>query len=290
VTQSTNILTGIIPESNLFFNVTAGPGLSTYNASGVTTNTLGLNWNLAAAGQTFYLVLRYSEPNPNSTALCPSENIRVWQIIPNTATNFLLAIAGSNPDGTIFNNANQCAAPLAGAVVTPGAPSTVEYTYGVNVLFYRVDATGATGPWTPSVMLPSLAGLSQNYAAAEWTSDLTGLGGWVAFTGAAGSTGGNFVSPSDATIADPNTGAPILIMIQIANENYETLADQPIQVGIDGYLPSGLSDIWGPGTWPGNPDPCDEATPFAKTATYTILARPTINPGTGMPAFIQKLP
>ena len=289
VTQDPNILANIIPAANTFFTVNVGAGLSTYNSlvQPGSTNQLGLNWTPAAAGQVFYLVLRYSEVNPNATSGCSAENIRVWQINPNAATNFLLSIAGANPDGSIFNNANQCAAPLMGALVT-GA--TVEYTYGINELLYRVDATGATGPWTPSVRLPNLAGLNQVYAAAEWTADMSGAGGWVAFTGAAGSTGGDFVSPSDATIIDPLVSSPILIRVQVDNQNWETLADQAINIGVDGYLPNGLSDIWGPGVWPGNPDPCDQASVFAKNATYTILARPTVNPGAGMPAFITKLP
>jgi len=296
VTQDVNIINGatIIPAVNTFFTVDVGAGLSTYNSGAGTTNQLGLTWTTAATSSPFpfYLVLRYSEANTNSgePGGCTAENIRVWQISP--INTFLLAITGSTPTGTVFNPANQCAAPLTGAVVTPGTPSTVEYTYGINTLYYLVTASGASGTWTPSIRIPALAGLSQNYTAVEWSADLTGAGVWNAFdlpVSPVGNTaGGDFTSSVQATITDPAAGTPILVRVRIDNVNWETLADQPIQVGIDGLLPTGLSDIWG-GTGP-IPDPCAQADPFAKTATYTILARPTVNPGATMPAFIQKLP
>ena len=289
VTQNVDLLNAgaiIALPSTLF---TVDPANSSYHASGVTSNQIGLTWTAAAVSSAtpFFLVLRYSEANSNGVPGCSAENIRVWQINP--INTFLLAITGATSTGDPFANANQCAAPLTGAVVTPGAPSTVAYTYGMNTLFYRVVASGTSGTWVPSVMIPALLGLSQNYAAVEWSANMAGTGPWTAFTGAAGNTaGGQFVSPTSATITDPVAGTPILIRIQIANVNWETLASQPVLVGIDGFLPTGMSDIWG-GTGP-VPDPCAQADPFAKTATYTVLARPTVNPGAAMPAFIQKLP
>ena len=289
VTDNVNIINPafIIPEINTFFTV--DPGNSPYHTTTGTTNTIGLTWSVAAVngGNPFYLVLRYSETNANAAPGCAAENIRVWQINP--INTFLLAITGATNLGAQFDNANQCAAPLLSAVITPGTPASVEYTYGTNSLYYRVMASGANGTWTPSLQLPALAIQGQNYAAVEWTDDLSGTPTWHSFNVPAGNTtGGQFSSTDPATITDPTNGTPIFIRVDIANENWETLADQPILVGIDGLLPNGMSDIWG-GTGP-VPDPCAQADPFAKTATYTILARPTVNPGTGMPAFIQKLP
>ena len=105
-------------------------------------------------------MLRYSEPNTNAAAPgCTAENIRVWQINP--INTFLLAISGATAAGIMFDPANQCAAPVTGAVVTPAATPTVEYTYGTNTLYYLVTASGTTGTWTPSVMIPALLGLGQ---------------------------------------------------------------------------------------------------------------------------------
>jgi hypothetical protein len=292
VTQNVNVLDvpSIIPAVNGFFTV--DPGNSPYHTalpSPATSHIIGLNWSTAAVtgGNPFYLVLRYSEPNTNGAPGCSAENIRVWQINP--INTFLLAITGATDLGAQFDNANQCASPLISALITPGTPSTINYTYGLNSLYYRVMASGANGTWTPSVQLQALLGLGQNYAAVEWTDDLSGIPVWHTFNVPAGNTaGGNFTSTDLATITDPTNGTPIFIRVDIANVNWESLADQPVQVAIDGLLPNGLSDIWG-GTGP-VPDPCAQADPFAKFATYTILARPTINPTNPLQPFIQKLP
>jgi hypothetical protein len=289
VTQNLNIIDGpsIIPAANAFFTVTGG--FSTYHATGATSNQIGLTWTAAAVNSPnpFFLVLRYRESNPASTQPggCSAENIRVWQIYP--INTFLLAVNSSFQSGLPFANATTCAADITGANVAAGG-ATVTYVYGTNTLYYTILASGYTGDWTPTIQLPALGGLGQNYLNAEWNSDLTGGGTWVAFTGAAGNTtGGNFDSPSPATITDPVNGTPILVRVQIANASYETLANQPINMGVDGVTTPGLMpDIIG-GT---GANACDPEAIFGKTAIYTILSRPKVDPGAGMPAFIVKTP
>ncbi|MEI7727484.1 MAG: hypothetical protein WCK09_20410 [Bacteroidota bacterium] len=295
VTQNVNIIdaASIIPKVNTFFTVDeATVGYSDYhNILGFTSNQLNLTWTpLSISSGTFYLVLRYTEANSTASPACSAENIRVWQITP--INTFMLAIEGATSGGASFAPAEQCAAPLLSAVVTPGASPTVNYTYDMSTIFYRVTGSGILGDWRPSIRIPALAGLGQNYVAVEWNQDITGAGGtWQTFNVPAGNTaGGDFVSTANATITDAVVGTPILIRVKIANVNYETLADQAILVGVDGYLPTAYtaSDING-GAGP-VPDPCAQAAPFAKEATYTILARPTITKGAAMPAFIVKLP
>lgn len=291
VTQDVNILTNIIPLSNNYFTVNETAPYSTYHSGTSTTNQINLTWSpLSITSGIFYLVLRYSESNNGASPACSAENIRVWQIAP--INTFMLAIEGATSGGAAFANAEQCAAPLVSAVVTPTVPPTVSYTYGLNEIYYRVTGSGILGDWKPSIRIPALLGLGQNYVAVDWNQDITGVGGtWQTFNVAAGNTaGGDFVSTALANITNAVTGTPILIRVKIANVNYETLSDQPILVGVDGYLPTAFttSDING-GSGP-LPDPCAEAAVFAKTATYTILARPTITKGGTMPAFIQKLP
>jgi hypothetical protein len=296
ITQNVNILDvpSIIPETNVFFTVDeATPGYSDYHdAAGSTSNQINIRWTPAAVSSLtpFYLVLRYSEDNSTSVPTCASENIRVWQIDP--INTFLLAIEGATNAGAAFANAEQCAAPVTGAVITPNADpalASVEYTYGENAIFYRVTGSGILGDWKPSLRIPALAGLGQNYIAVEWNQDITGAGPWHSFNVPAGNTaGGDFVSTDDANITDAIAGTPILIRVRIDNANFETLADQPVLVGIDGYLPTTYTEsdiIGGVG-----PNACDPEVAFGKQATYTILGRPTINPGATMPTFIQKLP
>jgi hypothetical protein len=289
ITQDVNLLlaSAIIPElPTTAFTVL--PGGSTYHNAGATTFTLGLKWESLSVTQTYYLVLRYTGNNSNGP--CPAENIRVWQINPNNTTNFLLAITGAHGnDGSVFANANQCASPLLSAIVAAGGTS-VMYTYDTSTVYYRVVASGVTGLWQPSIQLPALnAALNQNYAAVDWNADMTGAGTWNAFdtpSPIGTSALASFSSTNSATVTDSINGTPILVRVRIANVNFETLADQTINVGIDGLLPTGQSDIWGPLFPPNNQ--CDPATAFAKNADYLILARPTINAVTG--TFITKLP
>ena len=294
VTQDLDIIGGtIIPEANGFFTVDeTTPGYSDYHATTATTNQIALTWTPAAVSSAtpFYLVLRYSETNSTATPACTAENIRVWQIDP--INTFLLAIEGATNTGDAFANAMQCAAPIIGTTITPNADPTLasmEVTYGENTLFYRVTASGILGEWRPSIRIPALNGLGQNYIAVEWNQTIDGSGTWHSFGVTAGDLdGGDFTSTDNATVSNAVTGTPILVRVRIANENFETLADQPILVGVDGYLPLAYSEsdiIGGTGT-----NACDPEVAFGKQATYTILARPTLTPGTGMDPFIQKLP
>lgn len=294
VTQNVDILdaASIIPETNVYFTVDeATPGYSDYHAATATTNQIELTWTPAAVSSVnpFYLVLRYSETNSTASPAGTAENIRVWQIDP--INTFLLAIEGATNTGNAFANAEQCAAPITGTTITPNANpalASMEVTYGENTLFYRVTASGILGDWRPSIRIPALGGLGQNYIAVEWNQSIDGSGTWHSFGVTAGDLdGGDFTSTDDATVTDAIAGTPILVRVRIANENFETLADQPILVGVDGYLPDAYteSDIIGTGA-----NACDPEVEFGKEATYTILARPTLTPGTGMDPFIQKLP
>ncbi|MEI6060884.1 MAG: hypothetical protein WCR72_09255 [Bacteroidota bacterium] len=299
VTQNVDILDagagGIIPAVNTMFTV--GGADSPYHviAPGAgTTKQITLTWTPAAvaSGSPFYLVLRYTEANTVALAPgCSAENIRVWQIQP--INTFLLAVEPATNAGVATPGANSCAPGILTAVVTPNAipaSASVEITYGESQLYYRLTASGILGEWRPSIHVPALAGLGQNYVAVEWNSKDDGTGTWHTFNIPAGSSiAADGISTDNATVTDA-AGTAILVRLRIANDNYEHLTDQGITVGVDGYLPTAytVSDIWG-GVGPA-PDPCAQADPFAKTATYTILHRPTPTPGPGMPAFIQKLP
>jgi hypothetical protein len=171
-----------------------------------------------------------------------------------------------------------CAADVIGATVNPGASPTATLVYGNNTLNFVGTASGILGNWRPDISVPALQ-TSQVYVSAQWTADMTGAGGWVSYPIAGTGAAQQLQSPSDATINNI-AGTPILIRIVINNMNWQTLADQPITVGLDGYLPTTylVSDIQGSGA-----TPCAPETAFGRTGTYTIKSRPTIN---GTPATI----
>jgi hypothetical protein len=276
ITDNTDLLNAgaILTPPTMF---TVDPSTPYHNgATGV--NHILVTWTPAAItdGGPFYLVLRYRENNSTTApTTCSAENIRVWNIVP--VNTFLLALDGAMLSGgnyVINSNAFTCAADVVGATVNPGVPDAT-LVYGNNTLYYIATASGILGNWRPDIRVPALQ-TSQVYVSAQWTADMTGAGGWVAFPIAATGATQDLQSPTDATVTNAVAGTPILIRIVINNMNWQTLADQPITLGLDGYLPIAytVSDIIGGGNC--NPEPV-----FGRTAISTIKARPTI---TGTPA------
>ncbi len=266
ITKDVNLLTAgsFLTPGTMF---TVDPATPYHDATnGV--NNIKITWTAAAIadGGPFYLVIRYKEANSTANPSCEAENIKAWQIDP--INTFLLALDGST---------DVCAADVTGALVNAGTPGTVTLTYGENEIYYTATASGIVGDWRPSIRIPALQ-TSQTYVTVEWTEDMTGAAGWVDMGAATTAAAQDLVSPSDATVTDV-AGTPILIRVTILNNQWQTLADQPITLAIDGYLPTAytVSDIIG-GT---GTDACDPLVEFGRTAITTIKARPTI---TGTPA------
>ena len=291
ITHDVNLITGVhLTTPSADFTVNAG---ATYDDPANTVNHINLTWTLAASASVnpFFLVVKYSE-TANS---CTITNEKVWQIKP--VNSFYLAIVPSDATGaTVLPvNAKYCVADLVGAIVSVVDPnptiSRVTYTYGKNTLYYKVTAAGMLGTWRPDIQLTAsgAGSLGQIYESAQWNPNLDGSGTWYSFTGAAGATPGAATAypganTDVATITDAVNGTSILIRIVVDNKNYETLADQAITVGIDGLLPpfpSTTSDVV-------SATVLTPELPFGKTATNTILARPT-ETGTTVP-FITKNP
>ena len=282
VTKDVNILNlGAIIANGTMFN--ANPVASYHNpGNAAAINQILLTWTPAAIadGGPFYLVLRYRENNNTAVPTCSAENIKVWEIKP--VNSFLLALEGGTLSGGVYipqAGSFACAADVTGATVTPGAPSTATLVYGNNTLYYVATASGILGNWRPDIQVPALQ-TSQVYVSAQWSANMSGAGPWVNYPIALTGAAQTLVSPSDATVTNV-AGTPILIRIVLNNVNWQTLADQPLLVALDGYLPTAYtkSDIIGGG----GANACNEAAPFLRTATYTIKSRPTI---TGVPATI----
>jgi hypothetical protein len=155
-------------------------------------------------------------------------------------------------------------------------------------LYYKITASGILGAWRPSIRIPALAS-DQTYANVEWTNDATGVGGWAAFSGftAGSSATADLVSTVDATVGNV-AGTSYLVRLTINNNNYETLNDQPLALAVDGHLPTGytVSDIQGAPS----ATPCANEAAFGKSATFTIMERPTVTPAVPATILIPKLP
>lgn len=285
VTKNTNLLTAAAIEttSSLFFTATT-PAQYHNPATGLAS--IELTWTQAAVadGGPFYLVLRYTEVAGG----CTVENIRVTEIKPKST--FVLALEG----GTLVAGSyvatplsNTCPAPLTAASIATPATPTATYTYGNSIIYYVATASGIVGDWYPQIQLPALAG-NQTYVKAEWSPTMTGSGTYYNFGAATtGATQDLLDGTNKATAVE--TGTPILIRIEIANNNYQTTADQGIILGLDGFLPPTPIKVTVPvavGDSPSDVTSLTDATvvaPFFRKATYTINKRP--NPA-GNPAFL----
>jgi hypothetical protein len=266
VTSDPNLITGaVIPNDGSFFTAT---GAGAYNLLAGGGGTIDITWTSAAlaAGVPYYLVIRYEEANSTATPSCNAMNMKVYRIVP--MNTFWLKIESVADGAGAPGGVEQCAANITGALVT-GA--TVEYTYGVNVLYVKITASGYVGNWTPTLRISNcMDDQSIGAAGITWTSGaLNGT-----FTGGAGPFGnGDYTSsaPMPSTIA----GSVIIVTIPINNNHHQALADQSIAVAIDGSYISGattfndLSDVNGP---------CTPETPFADAVNKIIKARPTVNP------------
>ncbi len=238
--------------------------------SGSATSKINITWSSAAVAnpKVYYLVVKYTE---TSTSGCTVENMKVWQIDP--LNTFLLAVAGSNATGDI-TKATTCPPAVDGATVTAGATPSVAYTYGQSTIYYKVTASGAIGTWTPSISLPALTGAGttgQNYNNAEWSSDNGTT--WNTFGLTDGDADGGTFTSTVTTAPVTVAGSDIIVRVKIDNVNFESLAAQPIEMGVDGVLPGNVKDIVSTSN-------CADEADFGKKGTHTVEARPTVTDAT----------
>ena len=252
------------------------------------TQSVAITWTAAAVELArttpIYLALWYTETT-TSTTTCSVENVRALQIAP--VNTFLLAITGV--DGAGATSTTVCAAPVLTALVDNPAnvaggedndDASMRIIYGTNTITYKITASGVNGDWSPRVRIPALTGAGQSYVSVEWSTSPNS--GFAAFSPSATATGGGTYTPT-ADVPVTVAGSAYYVRLVIDQTSYESLADQVLNVAVDGYLATNhtVSDIDDSGN-------CVEATPFFRNADVTILHRPTITPGT--PAFMTKTP
>jgi len=271
-TTAPNLLTAPqLTAAEGYFAVTGAANTSTYK----------LTWTAAAAGKTFYVVVKATADGTANGAACTVENLRTYEVKP--VNRFVLTASLSKADGAANTASEVCAPSISSATIVAGTPNTVKILYGKTTLYFKIKAEGMVGTWRPSLKLPALGGNGQVYESVKWTpastinfvnfpttgtlSDLTAANGLIANTDV------------PVTVA----GSEYLVEVVIDNQGYETLTAQDIVLAVDGYLPSAYTasdatDLTG----------TTAAAPFAKTATYSIKPRPTLTET--VPAFLGKNP
>ncbi len=273
VTKDVNLLTGAhVPNDGVEI---IASGHYDANTAAPIGDVINITWTSAAlaTGVPYYLVIRYEESNESGGSPCTAMNMKVYRILP--INTFWLRIESVADAAGAPGGVYQCAADVTGAVVTEPA-GTVEYTYGQNVLYVKISATGFVGTWTPTLRISgAVDNQAIGAAGITWTS---GASSGI-FTGGAGLYGnGDYTSnnpmPCTMAVAPAITGSEIIVTIPIDNNNHEALLDQTIAVAIDGIYVSGAttfhdkSDVNGP---------CSNASAFEDTVDKIIKARPGVN-------------
>lgn len=270
VTTNVDLLnaTGVLPSPGAEIIATG-----TYNAPAVGQDQIQITWTAQAIvnGLTnpYYLVVKFAGNN----GVCDAMNMKVWEIEP--INKFLLAI---HPMAGAGGNGTYCAADVSSAIVTPGTP-TVNYQYGINSVYARIMATNYTGDWTPSFRVDGLDAV-QTLDVVTWSTDSL-------FTAPHTTTiVGNVATATDMATAAFDGSAKIWVKMDINNHHFETLADLPITLAVDGIITVGATTL---------PDvisetDCNPEVPFGKSVNQTIKARPTITPDPATGPFIVKLP
>ena len=271
VTTNVDLLstTGVLPSPGTEI-VASG----TYNAPEVGQDEIEITWSAQAIvnGMTnpYYLVVQFEGTN----GTCDAMNMKVWEIIP--INTFLLAI---NPMGGAGGDGTYCAADVTGAIVTPGASPTVAYDYGTNVLYARINASNYAGDWTPSFRIEGLDAV-QTLATVTWATDSL-------FTTEHTTTiAGNIATSGDDATCAFDGSLPIYVKIEVDNNSFETLADLPITIGVDGIITVGattLDDVI-------SETDCTTEVIFGKFVNQSIMARPTVTPDPATGPFIVKNP
>jgi hypothetical protein len=269
VTTNVNLLsaTGIVPSPG---DIVA---TGTYNAAAVGQDQIVITWTAQAIvnGLTnpYYLVVKFA----GSNGICNAMNMKVWEIKP--INKFLLAIY---PMGGAGGNGTYCSADVSSATIIPGTP-TVTYQYGVNSVYARISAKNYTGDWKPSFTITGLD-TKQALTAVTWSADSL-------FSSPHTTTlAGNVATSTDLATAAFDGSSKIWVKMDITNNSYETLADLPIILAVDGIITVGATTL---------PDvisetDCTAEVVFGKSVNQTIKARPTITPDPATGPFIVVTP
>jgi hypothetical protein len=241
-----------------------------YNVAGPTDN-VGIIWSTKTLANTKYLTnptfvsVYYTPPVGSGCA----DNIKAYELDPRNA--FTVDILNLNnvslAAAAYAATESQCVANVTSAKYDAGA-HTMDYLYGINKLYFEVVAANFTGSWMPNFKLTGLSG--DQTAIAEWSYTNTFP---AATTYPINIAAGTTVSVT-TTVPDTSNGVSIYVRVTITNNHFETLADQPITLAVDGTNEAGELDIVNlTCTPPATPDWID-------TAVQNIVKRPTVTGAT----------
>ena len=210
-----------------------------------------------------------------------ADNIKIWEIDPSPAFTVDIKViddATRLPLGYGVNTGSQCVDDVRAAKYNT-TDFQIDYNYGWDTLYYEVIASNFVTSWLPTFYLTGLDGTIQT-ARIDWATS------WDNIQKAAGPfieggdiTGGSITGTTAITSVNPNTvnGVSLFVRVVIANNNYETLAAETIELSVAGLDAVGYDiDDDALCTVPGTAaDAADD-----DETSRTITPRPTIVEGT----------
>jgi hypothetical protein len=240
VTQDPNFITGSTLTAAIELNDGTGAHIQAtgvgYNDPGASgTNTINITWKSFTHDPANPVFLVIYVQNADG---CTTDNIQVYVIEP--VHSFTLDIANIAIDGTAQpDDFEMCVAPVAGAVYNT-ASQTVEMDYGVNHMFFIVNAANFTNSWQPSFLIAGLAG-SRTVTDVSWAYPADAVAGtWNVTTGAGANWTAAGAPVSFVSAQAGNTvgalGECIIVRVTVDNNQAETLVDTPISLAVDGIM------------------------------------------------------
>jgi len=292
VTQDQNFITGSTLTTAIEANNGTGAHIQATGAGyndpgtiptpGTGTNTINITWKSFTHDPAAPVFLVIYVQNDDA---CTTDNIQVYVIEP--AHAFTLDIANIGIDGSAQgDDFEMCVSDVVSAVYNLGT-STVDMDYGVNYMFFIVNAANYTHSWQPSFQVGGLAG-SRTVTAVDWAYPAEAVTGtWNATVGAganwtaAGATV-PYVSATAGTVGP--LGECIIVRVTVDNNQAETIVDTPISLAVDGimrdpalgtYVTATFGDI--------HHSTCTQDGFDNDVITQVLTARPDIHSATGTP-------
>lgn len=213
---------------------------------------------------------------------CTNDNLKVYKIQPKIA--FTLDIANLASNGALQGASfGTCFSDIVGARYDPafGTDGGVIYDYGINYLFFSVNAANYTDSWRPSIKVEGTDAIQDVSVHWAYPANATSAAaaGWneMPLDGDGNYTSTNPVEAQDASNAVGSDGECIIVRVTIEHNHFEGIDDLPITVSVDGKtrLDLPLADQIADVHYTGGDNICGEPDDFDyDIVTHTLQQRP----------------
>ena len=239
-------VTGAMDQSSKLI-VAAGQLIATTALGAADGKTINITWSPEILAKTKY----QTAPNIAATAAAPSptfvavmangacnNNLQVYEINPKPSftvdiTNILPT--GPNTTQTYGTDVPQCVDKVRGATY---AATEVVMDYGTNTLFYEVISANFVTSWTPTfTIVAGSLNASQTADVIWYPTKADALAGTnpiethLAQVDGATIAGGTALTTA---VANTSVGVSVYAKVIVHNNKYETIADNPFTLAVDG--------------------------------------------------------